>query len=104
MSETLDFFNNYLPNKIANNPDLVKSVNNVFRFDIDGAGVWTLDLTGEGSISVGEHGEASCVIKSSQATWEAILEKPTKAVQMVMMGKLKVSNLALATQLQKILA
>ncbi|MFN9943057.1 MAG: SCP2 sterol-binding domain-containing protein [bacterium] len=45
-----------------------------------------------------------CTITTAQADWEAILDAPAKAVTMVMMGKLKVSNLGLATQLQKILA
>ena len=52
----------------------------------------------------GAHESPGCVITADQASWEAILDNPKKAVQMVMMGKLKVSNLGLATQLQKILA
>lgn len=104
MSKTAEFFGSYLPHKLEKNPDLAKSVGTIFQFDIDGAGTWTLDLISDpGGVSEGAHESPNCVISSNQATWEAILENPNKAVSMVMMGKLKVSNLGLATQLQKIL-
>jgi putative sterol carrier protein len=105
MADTADFFGSYLPNKLEKNPDLAASVGAVFQFDIDGAGTWTLDTTeGQGSVSEGGHDNPGCVITAKKDDWEAILDNPGQAVQMVMMGKLKVSNLGLATQLQKILA
>lgn len=104
MAATTEFFNTYLPNKLTRNPELAASTRTIFQFDIKGAGTWTLDLSeGEGSVSDGPHESPGCVISADQKTWETILESPKKAVQMVMMGKLKVSNLGLATQLQKIL-
>jgi putative sterol carrier protein len=106
MADTKGFFDEYLPNKLAKNPDLANSVKNaIFVFDIDGAGAWTLDLsTPPGSVAEGKAANASCTISAKKADWEAILDNPGKAVQMVMMGKLKVSNLGQATALQKILA
>jgi putative sterol carrier protein len=44
------------------------------------------------------------VLKADKETWEKILDNPSLAIQMAMMGKLKVSNIGLATQLQKILS
>ena len=38
MADTSDFFANYLPNKLKENPDLVSDIDAVFVFDIDGAG------------------------------------------------------------------
>jgi putative sterol carrier protein len=104
MSQTREFFETYLPNKMVNDPELASSVNAIFQFDIDGAGSWTLDLTNDGVITEGSSDDAGCVITTDEGTWESILDNPGKAVPMVMMGKLKVSNLGLATQLQKILA
>jgi putative sterol carrier protein len=104
MSKTAGFFNEYLPNKLKKNPDLASSIKANFFFDITGAGQWTLDLKGTGGVSEGKGAEVDCTITAAQADWEAILDAPAKAVTMVMMGKLKVSNLGLATQLQKILA
>ncbi len=104
MSKTAGFFNEYLPSKLEKNPDLAK-INAVFQFDITGAGTWTLDLKNGGGVSEGAGANpADCVLTTDQATWETILEKPSQAVASVMMGKLKVSNLGLATSLQKILA
>ena len=103
MADTVGFFTEYLPNKVKNNPDLAKSVNAIFQFDIKDAGTWSLDLTGEGVVTQGPHATPNCVLTCDKATWEDIIDNPGKAVQMVMMGKLKVSNLGLATQLQKIL-
>jgi putative sterol carrier protein len=104
MADTKGFFEEYLPAKLKKNPDLAKSVNAVFQFEIDGAGTWALDLTGEGSVVEGKHENPGCVIKADKATWEGILDNPGSAISKVMTGKLKVSNTMLATKLQKILA
>ncbi len=104
MSKTQGFFNEYLPNKLEKNPDLAKSINAVFQFDIKDAGTWTLDLKGNNEVREGAADGADCVITAADSDWNAILDNPSKAVTMVMMGKLKISNLGLATQLQKILA
>jgi putative sterol carrier protein len=102
MADTAEFFSTILPQKIADNADL-KSIGASFQFDIKDAGTWSLDLT-EGAVKEGAIADAGCVITTDKATWEAILDNPGKAIQMFMMGKLKASNIGLATQLQKILA
>ena len=103
MADCNVFFNEYLPNKIKTDPTLAEEVNAVFQFDIAGAGTWTLDLTGEGTIIEGAGEDVGCVITCDKATWEKILDNPKSAMQMFMLGKLKASNIGLATKLQKIL-
>lgn len=105
MADTTEFFNTWLPERVAADPELAKSINAVFQFDIDGAGTWNLDMTeGKGQVSEGAHENPNCVLTTDKDTWEKILDNPSLAIQMAMLGKLKVSNIGLATQLQKILS
>ena len=100
MADTAEFFATYLPEKLSNDPSL-KDIGSSYLFDIEGAGKWTLDLTAG---TVTEGGEAAdCVITCAQDDWENMLDNPALAMQLFMMGKLKASDLGLATQLQKIL-
>ncbi len=103
MADTVEFFSKYLPEKIT--PELQASVKNSIQFDITGAGTWTLDLSSApGSVVEGVIAAPGCVITVSQADWERLLDDPKVAMQLFMMGKLKATNVALALQLQKILA
>ena len=102
MADTTEFFTEYLPNKLATKPDL-KTIGGVFQFDITGAGTWSLDLN-EGTVTPGPHDSPGCKITTDKATWETILDTPSKAVQMFMMGKLKATNIGMATKLQQILS
>ena len=105
MADTVAYFSKDLPTKLAGSPDLAKSINAVFQFDIDGAGSWSLDMTGgQSTVAEGTHAAPNCTIKTDKATWEKILDNPAMAIQMFAMGKLKASHIGLATQLQKILA
>ncbi|MEL6346440.1 MAG: SCP2 sterol-binding domain-containing protein [Myxococcota bacterium] len=101
MAQTEDFFSSFLPNKIAENPSL-KDIGATFQFEIEDAGTWSLNLT-EGTVSEGGVDDADCVINTDRATWEKILDNPSSAIQMFMMGKIKASNIGLATKLQQIL-
>ena len=97
MADTADFFGSFLPEKLEKNPDLAGTIGKIFQFDIDGAGTWTLDLTeGSGAVNAGASEGPDCVITAKKDDWEGLLDNPNKAVQMVMLGKLKVSNLGLA--------
>ena len=105
MADTKQFFSEFLPARIAKDPALAQSVNAVYQFDIAGAGTWTLDLTpAVNQVTEGAAANPGCVLKADKETWEKILDNPSLAIQMAMMGKLKVSNIGLATQLQKILS
>ncbi|MCK6519981.1 SCP2 sterol-binding domain-containing protein [Myxococcota bacterium] len=102
MADTLAFFNEYLPAKIAKDPSL-KNIGKVFLFKITGAGAWTLNLT-EGTVVEGEPAtKADCTVTCDKDNWEKMLDKPSLAMQLFMTRKLTADNVGLATKLQQIL-
>lgn len=104
MKDTNDFFSNYLPGKLAENPDLAADINAVYVFDIDGAGQWTVDLTdGAGSVKEGAADDPGCTVSAAKDDFEGLLENPASGMQLFIMGKLTVTNPGLALSLQKIL-
>jgi putative sterol carrier protein len=104
MADTHDFFTNYLPNKLQDNPGLVKDIGAIYVFDIDGAGQWTVDLTGEGEVKEGAVDEPGCTVSASKGDFEAMLDNPSSAMMLFMSGKLKVTNVSLGISLQKLLS
>ncbi len=105
MSDVAAFFENVLPAKLAGNPDLVKSINGIYQFNLDGAGMWTVDLTQEGgSVTAGTHASPGCVVTATGADFGKLLTNPASAMMLFTMGKLKVSNISLGMALQKLLA
>lgn len=104
MADTADFFNSYMPEKFENQPELAASVGKIFQFDITGAGTWTVDMSGSGAILEGAHEAPDCIITCAKEDWESMLDNPGLGMKLFMTGKLKASNLGLATQLQKILS
>ncbi len=104
MADTSDFFSNYLPNKLQENPDLVSDIDAIFVFDIDGAGKWTVDLTGDGAISEGAVDDPGCTVTAKKEDFETMLDNPAQAMMLFMSGKLAVSNVGLAMSLQKLLS
>jgi hypothetical protein len=101
MADTITFFRETLPRKIAENPDLLQ-VGAVYQFDVEGAGTWTLDLV-KGEVREGATETPGCVIAVAKEHWDQVIDTPMMATQFFMMGQLKASNLALALQLQRIL-
>ena len=102
MADTVaNFFNVTLAEKIG--PELVESVGAIFRFDIEGAGTWVVDLKNEGTVTQGE-GDADCVIGSDADSWAQLVENPSSAIALFMDGKITASDFGLATKLQEILA
>ena len=104
MADTQDFFTNYLPNKLSDNPDLVKDIGAIYVFEIEDAGTYTVDLTGEGTIAEGGHDEPGCTVNAKKEDFEAMLDNPAQAMMLFMSGKLAVSNVGLAMSLQKLLS
>lgn len=105
MAETREFFEKYMPEKLATNPGLVGTVKAIFQFDVTGAGSWTVDLLNPpGAVTEGAGENAGCVITVDKDNWEKLLDNPSLGMQLFMTGKLKASNIGLAMQLQKILA
>jgi putative sterol carrier protein len=102
MADTTEFFNTYLPNKLKDNPDLA-DMGVTFQFDIDGAGTWSLHLKDGGSVAEGATDDADCVVSCAKDDWEGLLDNPANGMMLFMQGKLKATNLGLATKLQQIL-
>jgi hypothetical protein len=104
MADISQFFGDYLTKKIAGNPNLAKEINAVYLFAIEGAGDWTVDLTGAGSVEAGRTKEAGCTVTAKAADFQKLLDNPASAIMMFTMGKLKVSNVSLGMALQKLLS
>jgi hypothetical protein len=103
MADVQDFFTNYLPKKLTENPSIAKDINAIYVFDIDGAGKWTVDLTG-GGIQEGAVENPGCVVSAKKPDFESLLDNPSGAMMLFMQGKLKVTNVGLALSLQKLLS
>ena len=104
MSDVAKFFNETLPAKIQQNPDLVEEIGAVYQFDVEPAGTWTVDLTElPGSVTQGEHEEPGCVVTCAEEDFASLLENPANGMMLFTMGKLQVSNVGLALSLQKII-
>lgn len=105
MADVQDFFANYLPKKLAENPSLAKDINAVYQFDIEGAGTWTVDLTGgQGVVKDGAAAAAGCTVTAKKPDFENLLDNPSAGMMLFMQGKLKVTNVQLALSLQKLLS
>jgi hypothetical protein len=105
MGDVADFFTNYLPKKVADNPNLAQEINAIYVFDIADAGKWTVDLTGgAGKVQEGGVESPGCVVSSTKADFETLLDNPSAGMMLFMQGKLKVTNVGLALSLQKILS
>ncbi len=104
MADLQNFFTEYLPGKLKNNPDLCKEVNAIYQFDLDGFGIYSVDLTGDGEVREGPTDEPGCVVSANSADFEKLLDNPASAMMLFSMGKLKVSNIGLALSLQKLLS
>ena len=97
MADTIDYFNNTLPEKMKTDASFA-SLSDIFQFEIEGAGTW--HITTDGVVS-GEHKEPDCVIAADKATFDEILAEPSIAMVKFMEGKLTASDLGLAMQLQQ---
>ena len=102
-----DFFDTFLPGKIAQDPGSASGVNAVFLFTITGdeGGQWTVNLKDDVGVKPGDSGSSECQIECTSADWAQIQANPQSAMQLYFEGKLKVGgNVMLATNLQSILA
>ncbi len=105
MADIKDFFGNYLPQKLKDNPDLAEDIGAIYVFDLEGAGQWTVDLTvGTGEVKEGGVEEPGCTVTAAAEDFETLLDNPAQGMMLFTMGKLKVSNVGLALSLQKILS
>jgi hypothetical protein len=99
-----DFFNNYLPKKLAEHPEIAAGINGVYLFDLEGAGQWTVDCTNGGSVREGSCEDPGCVVSATGADFEGLLDNPSSGMMLFSTGKLRVTNVGMALNLQKLLS
>ncbi|HEX5246217.1 MAG TPA: SCP2 sterol-binding domain-containing protein [Gaiellaceae bacterium] len=101
MADTVqDFFAN-LPSRA--DASKTAGMTNSYVFDIEGAGLWKVDVD-NGSVSVTEGGgDADVTIATSQETFEKIIAGEQNPTSAYMTGKLKVKgDMGAAMKLQKL--
>ena len=78
-------------------------MNNSYVFDIEGAGLWKVDVV-DGNVSVSEGaGDADVTIRASEETFQAIASGEQNPTTAYMTGKLKVEgDMGAALKLQKL--
>jgi putative sterol carrier protein len=84
-------------------PSKAKGMTASYKFDIDGAGTWIVDVD-DGKVSVAERdGDADCVISTSAETFRKIANREQNPTAAYMSGKLKVKgDMGQAMKLQKL--
>jgi putative sterol carrier protein len=98
--ETREFFET-LESRV--DPSKTAGMTNSYVFDIEGAGVWHVDVA-DGSIKVTEGGgDADVTIRSSEETFRAIASGEQNPTTAYMTGKLKIDgDMGAAMKLQKL--
>jgi hypothetical protein len=105
MSDVQTFFAETMPAKLKEHPELAEEINDVYQFDIEGAGTWTVDLTDPpGEVREGPTEEPGCVVTCAEEDFATLLDDPASGMMLFTMGKLKVSNVGLALSLQKLIS
>ena len=90
-----------LPARI--DPARTAGVNKSYVFDIEGAGVWKVDVTDAGIEVTEGGGDADVTIRASEETFRAIAEGNQNPTTAFMTGKLKIDgDMSAAMKLQKL--
>jgi len=101
MADTTKYFKTDLPERLASDSNFAGSINNVFQFEIEGAGTW--HIAPGGVVTEGSHDDPECVVTSDKETFDEVLDDPSIAMGKFMEGKISASDLGLAMQLQQFL-
>jgi putative sterol carrier protein len=98
--EPREFFDT-LPSRL--DPSKTAGMNNSYVFDIEGAGVWKVDVK-DGNVEVTEGGgDADATIRASEETFRAIAAREQNPTTAYMTGKLKIEgDMGAAMKLQKL--
>jgi putative sterol carrier protein len=84
-------------------PSKASGLTATYRFEVDGAGTWTVDVD-DGRISVSENGgDADCTIATTSETFMKIARGEQNPTAAYMSGRLKVKgDMGQAMKLQKL--
>jgi putative sterol carrier protein len=95
-----EFFES-LPSRV--DPSRTAGINKSYVFDIEGAGVWKVDVTDAGVEVTEGGGDADVTIHASEETFRAIAEGKQNPTTAFMTGKLKIDgDMGAAMKLQKL--
>ena len=85
-------------------PDKAKGMTASYRFDIDGAGTWTVNVDdGKVSVAEGASGDADCAIAVNEENFLRMIRGEQNPTAAYMSGKLKVKgDMGQAMKLQKL--
>lgn len=80
-----------LPAKVK--PEAVEGVSTLFHFDIEDAGLFTVQLdNGKMTVSEGLSGEPNCKVTTTEKSFQKLLAGDLNPMMAMMTGKLKISN------------
>ncbi len=82
-----------LPSKVS--PGAVEGLETIFHFDLEGegGGKYTVQVNGgKVSVSDGLNGDASCVVRASEETFNKLISGDLNPMMAVLTGKVKISN------------
>src|SRR5437868_561336 len=88
------YFEEKIAKKLQDRPDISKSVNSVYEFNItgDNGGVWTVDLTTEpGAVTSGSTGTAKCTVTCAAGDFMNIVSGKMNPQMAFMSGKLSIA-------------
>jgi hypothetical protein len=96
---TEEFFNNIIPQKLVNNPNMLSTVCAAYQFNIEGAGIWTIDMTASlPQVYSGPAKTKGSTIATERKIFEEILNDDSKAWHYFNSGQIIVSNACRASQ------
>ena len=102
-----EVFENHIPSRLANKPDVVTSINNSYQFDLtgDGGGKWVVDLTQPGGkVSEGEKADAGVTVTMTASDFVDLVQGKLNGQMAFLQGKLKIKgDMSLALKLQQVL-
>jgi putative sterol carrier protein len=105
MPETAREFFHELKAKTARGSERTRGLTASYRFDVEGAGTWRVDVA-DGTVTVDESdGAADCVIKVPEELFLRIVRGQQSPMGAYFMGKIRVEgDTALAMRLKDLLA
>lgn len=102
-----EIFETKIPERLANKPDVVASINNSYQFDLsgEGGGKWVVDLTEPGGkVFEGDKADPGVTVSMAASDFVALVEGKLNAQMAFLQGKLKIKgDMGLALKLQSVL-
>jgi len=100
-------FEQHLPARLKQRPDVVAKINAVYQFEVSGpeGGAWTVDCTAPGGqVTAGTHPQAGCTVHVVDRDLLGIIQGRVNPAMAFMTGKLRIQgDMGLAMKLQQIL-